>query len=179
MPTRTRQLSETRTRPCPTLVLGLGNILLRDEGVGVRVVEAMEQLALPPDVELFDGATAGLDLLDVLAERRKVIVIDAIDGESEPGTVLRLTPDELVFQHDQQVSLHELGFVEALGLARQLGIAPQEVVIFGVKPHDVGCGLDLSPATARLVPQIIALILAELKCDPGADASKNKRGSEG
>ena len=78
------------THSCPMLVLGVGNILLRDEGIGVRVVEAMQKLDLPPEVELFDGATAGMDLLNVLADRRKVIVIDAIEGDYEPGTVLRL-----------------------------------------------------------------------------------------
>jgi hydrogenase maturation protease len=158
-----RQSSETRTRPRATLVLGLGNILLRDEGVGVRVVQAMEGLELPPDVELFDGAAAGLDLLDVLADRRKVIVIDAIAGSSAPGTVLRLTAADLVQEQSPRVSLHEIGFLETLAAAEQLGIAPKEVVIFGVKPCDVSYGLDLSPKIARLVSRIVELVLSELE----------------
>lgn len=157
------QSRRTRSQRCPTLVLGLGNILLRDEGVGVRVVQAMERLALPPDVELFDGATAGLDLLDVLADRRKVIVIDAIEGDSAPGTVLRLGLDDLVPQGSHPVSLHEVGLFEALAAAKQLGVAPPQVIIFGVRAHDVSCGLDLSPEIARLVPEIIELVLAELR----------------
>ncbi len=155
--------SETRTRPRATLVLGLGNILLRDEGVGVRVVQAMEGLVLPPDVELFDGATAGLDLLDVLADRRKVIAIDAIAGDSAPGTVLRLSPDDLVPEESHRVSLHEIGFLETLAAAEQLGVAPQELVVFGVKPLDVSYGLDLSPKIARLLPRIVELVLSELE----------------
>ncbi len=67
------------------LILGIGNILLRDEGVGVRVIEQMQTMRLPDDVELVDGGTAGADLLDVLAERRKVIVIDAVQADCEPG----------------------------------------------------------------------------------------------
>ena len=153
----------TRTRPCPVLVLGLGNILLRDEGVGVRVIEAMERLELPANVELFDGATAGLDLLGVLAGRRKVIVIDAIDGDCEPGTVLRLGPEDLVFQGGPGVSLHEIGLMETLAAARQLGIAPQEVVILGVKPKDVRHGLALSPEIGGLVPSIVDRVTAELE----------------
>ena len=163
MQTQTQQTTRATSQTRPTLVLGLGNILLRDEGVGVRVVQAMEHLTLPPDVELFDGATAGFDLLDVLADRRQVIVIDAISGSSEPGTVLRLSPEDLVPQHAPGVSLHEVGLLEALTMARQLGVAPQEVVILGIKPHDVGCGLDLSPETARLVPRIIELARAEIE----------------
>ena len=153
----------TGTRPCPVLVLGLGNILLRDEGVGVRVIEAMERLELPANVELFDGATAGLDLLGVLVGRRKVIVIDAIDAECEPGTVLRLDPEDLVLQGDPGVSLHEIGLMETLAAAKQLGIAPREVVILGVKPKDVCHGLALSPEISGLVPTIVDRVTAELE----------------
>ena len=163
MPSQAQQCARTRTRPCPNLVLGVGNILLRDEGVGVRVVEAMAEMELPPDVELFDGATAGLDLLDVMADRRRVIVIDAVEGDTAPGTVLRLGPEDLVPRDGGGVSLHEIGLLEALTLAKRLGIAPQEVIVLGVKPQDVECGLELSPEIARLVPEIIELVLAELK----------------
>ena len=155
--------------PCPTLVLGLGNILLRDEGVGVRVVQAMEGVELPRDVELFDGATAGLDLVDALADRRKVIVIDAIEGDSEPGTVLRLSPEELAPRNAQSVSLHEIGLLDALVAAEQLGVRPKEVVIFGVKPKEVSCGLELSPEIDRLVPEIIELVMADLPRPTSAD----------
>jgi hydrogenase maturation protease len=160
---QSEQPAEPRTRPCPTLVLGLGNILLSDEGVGVRVVEAMGQAALPPDVEILDGGTAGVDLLDTLADRRKVVVIDAIDGDIAPGTVLRLTPEELVPRHEPGVSLHDLGLVETLALARHLDASPEEVVIIGVRPHSVECGLELSAQIRELVPKIIELVMAELK----------------
>ena len=153
----------TCARPCPVLVLGLGNILLRDEGVGVRVIEAMERLELPASVELFDGATAGLDLLDALAERRKVIVVDAIDGDCEPGTVLRLGPEDVLPQGGVGASLHEIGLMETLAAARELGIAPQEVVILGVKPKDVRYGLALSPEVGGLVTRIVDRVMAELE----------------
>jgi hydrogenase maturation protease len=157
------QSARSHTRPCPTLVLGLGNILLRDEGLGVRVVEAMGQMSLPSDVEILDGGTAGVDLLDALADRQKVIVIDAIAGDIAPGTVLRLEPDDLVPRHTPGISLHDLGLVETLALARQLNVSPREVVIIGAKPHSIDCGLELTPAAQRLVPEIIALVMAELQ----------------
>jgi hydrogenase maturation protease len=152
----------TPNAACPVLVLGVGNILLRDEGVGVRVVEAMAQQTLPPGVEIFDGATAGLDLLDTLAHRRKVILIDAMDGEAEPGTVLRLQQEDLVQPDGAGCSLHELGVLETLIIARRLGIAPREVVILGVRPFDVSCGLELSPQMARRIPRIIEAVMVEL-----------------
>ena len=147
---------------CPILVLGIGNILLRDEGVGVRVIEQMQKMHLPDDVELVDGGTAGADLLDVLAERRKVIVIDAVQADCEPGTVLRFTADELVRPDGVGMSLHELGLGEALIMTRQLECAPEDVVVFGIKPKDTGCGLELSEEIAALVPKVIELVLAEI-----------------
>ncbi|MBN2446322.1 MAG: HyaD/HybD family hydrogenase maturation endopeptidase [Phycisphaerae bacterium] len=146
----------------PTLVLGLGNILMRDEGIGVRVIEALQGRQLPPGVELFDGATAGPDLLDVLAGRRQVIVIDALDGDYEPGTVLLLNASDLAAQPRQCVSLHEIGLFETLAMTRMLGESPRGVVIIGVKPFDVSCGLALSPGLTHLLPRIIDVVLAEL-----------------
>ena len=146
----------------PILVLGIGNILLRDEGVGVRVIERMQGMPLPDDVELVDGGTAGADLLDVLAERRKVIVIDAVQAEAEPGTVLRFTADELVQPEGVGMSLHELGLGEALTMTRQLGCAPKDVVVFGIKPKDTGSGLELSEEVEASVPKVVELILPEI-----------------
>jgi hydrogenase maturation protease len=146
----------------PKLVLGLGNILLRDEGVGVRVVQALERLTLPPDVEVVDGATGGFALVDVLAHRRKVIVVDAIEAACEPGTVLRLDGDHLAPAGRTPLSLHEVGFVETLAAARQMGLAPAEVVVIGVRPEVVEWGLELSPALAAGLPRVVAAVLAEL-----------------
>jgi len=157
-----QQVSHTRTQPCPILVLGLGNILLRDEGVGVRVAQAMQSMKLPDTVEVLDGATAGLDLLDILAERRKAIVIDAVDGELPAGTVVRLTPEDLIPGDGAAFSLHALGLVEVLRLSRRLGISPNEVVILGVKPARLEYGLELSGELNRLLPRIIELVLNEI-----------------
>ena len=154
-------MSDAHGRP-PILVLGIGNILLRDEGVGVRVIEQMREMHLPDDVELVDGGTAGADLLDVLAERRKVIVIDAVQADCEPGIVLRFTADDLVRPNGVGMSLHELGLGEALTMTRQLGCAPEDVVVFGIKPKNIECGLELSAEIAASVPKVVELVLAEI-----------------
>ena len=146
----------------PVLVLGIGNILLRDEGVGVRVIEQMQKMSLPDDVELVDGGTAGADLLDVLAERQKVIVIDAVQADCEPGTVLRFTANDLVRPGGVGMSLHELGLGEALTMTKQLGREPKDVVVLGIKPKDIGCGLELSEEIAASVPRVVELVLAEI-----------------
>jgi hydrogenase maturation protease len=146
----------------PVLVLGIGNILLRDEGVGVRVVEALRDRALPEGVELLDGGTAGADLIDALADRRKVVVIDAMDLGAEPGAVARLGGDGLAPDPGAPLSLHQVGLVEALWMARQLGCAPAEVVVLGVQPADLSPGLELTEAVARAVPRLAELVLDEL-----------------
>jgi hydrogenase maturation protease len=147
----------------PILVLGIGNILLRDEGVGVRVIEQMQKMRLPNDVELIDGGTAGADLMDVLAEREKVIIIDAVQAECEPGTVLRFTADDLTQPDGVGMSLHELGLGEALKMTKQLGCAPEDVVVFGIKPGDISCGLELSEQISASVPRVVELVLEEIK----------------
>jgi hydrogenase maturation protease len=145
----------------PTLILGIGNILLRDEGIGVRVVEAMRGLPLPKDVEILDGGTSGLRLIDAIADRRKLIVIDAVMTEAPPAAVLRLTGEDLAARTGQTHSPHEFGLLETLTAARHLGVAPREVIIYGVQPKDVGQGLELSPEVAAVVPKIIELVLNE------------------
>jgi len=146
----------------PILVMGIGNILLRDEGLGVRAVEAMQQCNLPEGVELLDAGTAGADLIDLVADRRKVIVIDAVDGQSAPGTILRLRAEDLLPPEGAAISLHQLGLVESLAMVRQLGCAPQEVVVFGVQPASMDAGLELSPEVAEAIPRVIEAVLEEL-----------------
>ena len=147
----------------PTLVMGIGNILLRDEGVGVRTIEAMQQIELPQGVELVDAGTAGADLIDLVADRRKLIVIDAIEADAAPGTVFRLLAEDLAPQDGAMISLHQLGLVESLAMAKHLGCAPQQVVVFGVQPAVISTGLDLSPQVAAAVPKVIQAVLSELR----------------
>ncbi len=147
----------------PLLVMGIGNILLRDEGVGVRVIEAMQRLDLPDNVELVDAGTAGADLVDIIAHRRKVIVIDALDAQAAPGTVYRLRSDELMPEPGAAVSLHQLGLVESLTMAEQLGCAPAEVIVFGVQPEQIRAGLELSPRVADAVSKVVDAVQVEIK----------------
>ena len=144
------------------LVLGVGNILLRDEGVGVHVVRALEDRPLPADVELLDGGTAALDLLNAIADRKKVIVVDAVRGGGEPGDIYRFHPEDAPPEAAQSVSLHQVDLLETLTSAELLGCAPQEVVIFGIEPKELDWGLDLSPEVAAVVPRVIELVLTEI-----------------
>jgi len=154
-------MAETSTR-APILILGIGNILLRDEGVGVHVVRAMESMPLPDDVELLDGGTAGADLLDAVSERRTLIVIDALDADVPPGTIVRMTPEDLSTPTSDSISLHEFGLAETLTMARRLHCSPSHVVIIAVKPKDIDCGLELSAEMRQWMPRIIEAVLDEI-----------------
>ena len=153
----------------PVLVLGVGNLLLKDEGVGVHVVQAIEaqvaagDLALPESVEVGDGGTLGLDLVDLVENRRKVIVVDAVEADAAPATILRFTAEDLVRRQASDLSLHQVGLFEALAMARQLGCAPDVVVIFGIVPKDMSPGLELSAEVAAVVPEVIRRVLAEIR----------------
>ncbi len=152
----------TKQKP-PRLILGVGNLLLRDEGVGVHVISALRDRELPDDVELWDGGTASFDLLDTLAGRRQVIIIDAVRTGSEPGTIFRFTPEDISASREQVTSLHQVGLLEALTVAEHLlDSAPQEVIILGIEPKEIDWGLELSPEVEAAVPKVIELVMEEL-----------------
>lgn len=152
---------ESSTR-APILVLGIGNTLLRDEGVGVHAVRALAGLPGPDGVELLDGGTAGADLLDAISDRDQLIVVDALDAPVPPGTILKLRPEDLRADPSGGLSLHEFGIAETLMMARHLGCGPHHVTIIAIKPQDTQCGLELSPQMQQWMPRLVATILREI-----------------
>jgi hydrogenase maturation protease len=150
----------TAEQRASVLILGIGNLLLSDEGVGVHAVRALAQRDLPPGVDLLDGGTSGADLVDHLEGRAKVIVIDAASGDAPPGAVYRCEARDLLEQ-EEPLSLHEFGLLDSLRMAERLGCAPQRVVVLGVQPATLEPGLELSPEVGAALPAILALALKE------------------
>jgi hydrogenase maturation protease len=142
------------------LILGIGNILLSDEGVGVHAIRLLAERKLPPGIDILDGGTSGADLVDHLDGRTKIVVIDAALGDGAPGTVYRCEGDELVEQ-TSTLSLHEFGLVESLRLAKQLGCSPGAVIILGIQPATMEVGMNLSPIVAAVLPSVIQLAIKE------------------
>jgi hydrogenase maturation protease len=145
--------------PRPTLILGLGNILLSDEGIGVHLVEQLAHCGLPDKVELVDGGTFGMDLLDTIAGRDHVIVIDCADIDGPPGAIEQIPLERLVKVSAGKLSLHEFGLVELLHTARILDCLPDKLTILGVKPAVVKSGTQLSPQVAAQVPRLLQRII--------------------
>jgi hydrogenase maturation protease len=145
------------------LVLGLGNPLRGDDGVGPRVVEELTRRGLPEGVTALDGGTGGLDLLHVLEGWQRVVVIDAATVGREPGQFVRFTPAQArLVGADDRFSLHHAGLSEVLMLASALGRTLPEMVIFGVQPADVGWGDGLSPAVETALPALAKAVLEEI-----------------
>jgi hydrogenase maturation protease len=145
------------------LVLGAGNILLSDEGIGVRVIEALEdRYEVPESVEILDGGTCGMDLLDVIAGRDHLIIVDAVNTGSPPGTLVRLRDGEVPVAFRTKSSPHQLGLQDVLALLRLLGTAPGRVTVIGVQPGRLDLGLELSPLIAGRLEEMVGRVLAEL-----------------
>lgn len=152
------------------LILGCGNILAGDDGVGVEVVQALQKEVLPPAVELVEAGVPGLSLLELLPEAEKVIIVDAVEGRKEPGKVLRLTEADLPpAQLSSPLSVHEIGIAEALAWLRNLEPekAPPELVIIGIQVAKVERWKQgLSPPVAAAIPQAVVLVKKELGYPP-------------
>lgn len=144
------------------LILGIGNILLKDEGVGVHVVNKLKEMPLPDNVEVLDGGTAGLDLTDFIANRKKVIVIDAVKAGEKPGTIYHLTEKNLNIKPKAIMSFHEIDFLDALHMSEVMGDKPKETVVIGIEPKDMSDGIELSSEIEERIPRIIEVVMKEL-----------------
>ncbi len=144
-------------------ILGVGNLLFRDEGIGVRVAELLEQrYDFPDHVVVVDGGVLGVNLLGVIANADKLIVIDAIRNKSKPGTLHRLAGDEIPKRILAKNSLHQVDLLEALTLCNAIDKHP-ETVIVGVEPEDIRTLQDeLTPTIQARVEDLIAMVLTEL-----------------
>ncbi len=145
--------------------MGLGNLLMSDDGVGVRVAEELRKTDLPPSVEVYDAGTPGLSLINLIDGYDKAVLIDAVRLNGPPGTVYRFEFDDTLFDQNPPSSMHELDAVFALKLAKRIGKAPKKIVVIGVEPKKVELGLDLSKEVESSIPKVIEAVLREVVDD--------------
>ncbi len=147
----------------PTLILGLGNLLQCDDGVGCRVAQELEQRTLPDDVEVLDAGTPGIGLLNLIQDRQRVIIIDAAEMGLQPGEFKRFGADQVQLTGSaQRISLHRTGIVDTLALAQELKIELPQIVFFGVQPTQIDWQDGLSPLVQAAIPNIVGAILKEV-----------------
>lgn len=146
-----------------TAILGIGNLLLSDESVGVRALEALRAgHDVPPEVSLIDGGTSGMEFLEDLEGLDLLIVLDAIRANRAPGSFIRLAGDEVPVFFRTKLSPHQIGLSDVLASLELLGRAPREVVVLGVEPLTLETGMDLSVPVAARLPDLVEAAVREL-----------------
>jgi hydrogenase maturation protease len=152
----------------PLLVLGVGNILLKDEGVGVRVAMALAaacergEIAFGHRLDIVDGGTLGLDLLPQIEDSAALLLVDAVNLQREPGTVYLLRGDEIHATLAGHVSPHQVGISDLVAAARLLGGLPEHVSLVGIQPADISIGLDLTSVVEAVLPHALDVVVREL-----------------
>lgn len=146
------------------VVMGVGNLLLTDEGAGIHAVHKLENLISDQRVRIIDGGTMGLDLLPVIEEADVLYIIDCVKGGEPPGTVYRFGPDEIKQKIGElKLSLHDFNLVDVLNLARALNKPLPEIIIFGIEPASLDWGLEPTTEVARAIDRVIEMVLKELQ----------------
>jgi hydrogenase maturation protease len=147
-----------------TLVLGVGNTLMSDEGVGVHVVERLAAgYEIPKEVQLLDGGTLGMDLLYYLEGIENLLLVDAVETHKEPGTIIRLEGEEVPSFLALKISPHQLGVPDMLAAARFKDLYPKRLVLWGIQPELLEIGLELSPLIESKMDILVGNMVEQLR----------------
>ena len=142
------------------LILGIGHLLKRDDGLGVHIIKYIEEsgAVLPDGIELLDGGTAGFDLLGLIENYEKIVIVDALRADDEPGSIYRFTPEHAV-ETRSHFSLHEVGIMEVIRLLRIMERNP-EIEFVGIVPENISdYDTTISPAVRKAIPRAVEVIL--------------------
>ncbi len=154
------------------LVIGMGNVLMQDEGVGVRAVEEIEcNYHIPDSVQIMDGGTTGTELLAPMRNKKHLIIADAVNTGAPPGTLVRMADEQVPAFFQTKISNHQLGLCDLLALLQLGGDAPQHVTIVGMVPHSLENRLGLSRKADTALVQMVAMLVGELE-DVGVALAK-------
>ena len=145
-------------------LMGLGNILLRDEGVGVHVLHAIkEQYAFIPPVQLIDGGTLGFALLPFFEDCGRILIVDAVDFGKEPGHIEAIEEDHLPSVFLPKLSAHHMGLCDVLFAAKLMDIKPEKICLIGIQPGSIEVGLEMTETITSAVGDLTGLIIKKLK----------------
>lgn len=145
-----------------TAVIGIGNILQRDDGMGVHVIKQLEKEELPPAIELVDGGTSTLNMLSYFMDYNKIIIVDCLKAGLEPGTIYRIRPEEIAGYKNENLSIHDVQILDVVRMTNQLGKFPQ-VVIYGIEPKEIDFNLEMTEIMISRIPEVIKHIKYELE----------------
>lgn len=145
------------------LVLGLGNILFGDEGLGVHAVQQLSRVCnLPDGVRCLDGGTLGLDLLCYFTADVRILILDAVRTGGAPGSLIRLEGSQIPAALSQKMSMHQLGLQDLMAASALRGMLPERVVLWGMQPALMDWSTDLSAEVERALPELVEAAMREL-----------------
>ncbi|OGB33121.1 MAG: hydrogenase expression/formation protein [Burkholderiales bacterium RIFCSPLOWO2_12_FULL_61_40] len=145
------------------VVIGIGNTILTDEAAGVRVVEALERAyEVPPNVQLIDGGTSGMEMIEELSNLDILIVVDVVKTGAAPGTVVKISGDEIPVFFRKKLSPHQVALPDVLACLELLDTMPKEIIVLGVEPVSLELGMEMTSTVARQVPVLVEMAAAEL-----------------
>ena len=154
----------TAADPGGVLVLGLGNVLLGDDGIGAAAVDRLERdYEIPPEVRLVEGGTLGLSLLDEIAQARHVILVDAVATDAPPGTLVRLDGADVWDAVRDRLSAHQVGVADLLNAARLIGRYPASVMLLGLVPGLIGLGVGRTREVDAAIDALVSAVLREVQ----------------
>ena len=137
-------------------ILGLGNVLCGDDGLGVVAIEGIrKRYRFGPEVAVLDGGTLGLALLTYVADASALILVDAVDGEGGPGALVELDGESVSLAAAERLSVHQVGVVDLLDALRLTGRYPPSLHLLGIVPGDIGLGVGLTPAVEARLPELM------------------------
>jgi hydrogenase maturation protease len=146
------------------LVLGIGNLLIGDEGVGCRTVEELnKRFQLPEDVECIDGGTAGFELLPFFDDKDQVILVDALRNEMDPGTVMMVEDEYVPKAFLNSITPHQLGISDVLAAAQLEDNLPGKLILFGIEPKQLEVGIKLSTEVETGMEKVINAVVEQLR----------------
>lgn len=157
--------SQPESEQTDILILGIGNVLLSDEGAGVKAVWKLQQdYVLPPEVEILDGGTSGMELMGTIENRGRLFILDAINSENaEPGRVIRIDLSEDPGFLQSKISPHQLGLSEVLAATQLTGAQPENIVLYGIRPSSLDTGTELSQAVQSGIDTALDMLLNDLQ----------------
>ena len=146
------------------VVLGIGNTILTDEAAGVRAAMALESAyQLPDNVQVIDGGTSGMEMIEDLSDLDLLIVIDVVKTGAAPGTVVKIAGDDIPVFFRRKLSPHQIALPDVLASLELLGTMPQEIVVLGVEPVSLELGMEMTPTVADKISSLVDMEVAELR----------------
>ncbi|MCX5707643.1 MAG: hydrogenase maturation protease [Candidatus Omnitrophica bacterium] len=143
-------------------IIGCGNLLLKDEGIGVHLIEYLRRVDLPVDVELVDAACGGFDIMPHLDKVEKVVIVDAMQAGGSPGDIYKFGLDDFSIDTPPNMSLHDISLKDVLLLSQRLAPLPS-ITIFGIEPKEMKWGMELTPEVKKILPRLARLVIKEIE----------------